>query len=301
MNSTFLTTALSIILAVQATGVAEENKPTRRVPHVVFVTGDHEYQSEITMPMIAGILEAKHGMKCTVLYAVNPETRQCDPKYEKNIEGLEAIKTADLMVLYLRWRILPDDQLRMILDYIDSGRPVVGLRTSTHSFLYPAKSPNAKWNDGFGEQVLGQKWITHHGHDASTMVHIALKDHPITRGVELKFHCRSWLYNVMPLHGDCTALALGTALKGDRPDDPVFGTPNPVAWTKSYRKSRVFYTSLGHPDDFEKEAMRRLLVNGIYWALGLENRIPATGTNVDLPSKSPSSKAAPSNIAAPVP
>lgn len=260
-----------------------EATPVAKKPHIVFITGDHEYQSEINQPMIASILEAKHSMKCTVLYAVD-ETGQRNPQYEKNIPGLEALQTADLVVMFVRFRALPDDQLKMILDYVNAGRPIVALRTSTHAFLYPKEHPQFHWNDDFGREVFGQKWIRHHGHDSSTQVHVMLKDHPITRGLEPTFHCRSWLYHVMPLHGDCTALLNGAALKGEKPEDPVFGTPNPVAWTKTYKGGRVFFTTLGHPQDFENVSMRRLVVNGIYWALGREADIPAKGCNVDLPA-----------------
>ena len=84
-------------------------------PNVVFVTGDDEYRSEVSMPMIAKILEAKHGFKCPVIYAVDPGTGKPNPKYQQNIEGLEALKTADLAVFFLRFRALPDDQLKLIL------------------------------------------------------------------------------------------------------------------------------------------------------------------------------------------
>jgi hypothetical protein len=107
----------------------------------VFVTGDDEYRSEVSMPMIAKILEARHGFKCTVVYAVDPSTGQRNPKYQQNIEGLEALKSADLAVFFLRFRALPDKQLKMILDYVNSGRPIVGLRTSTHAFRYPVDQP----------------------------------------------------------------------------------------------------------------------------------------------------------------
>ncbi len=259
---------------------AEKTADTKK-PHVVFVTGDCEYRSEISMPMIAKVLEAKHGMKCTVCSAVNEKTDKVDPKYLKNIKGLEALKTADLAVIFVRFRQLPDDQLNLILDYVNSGRPVVGLRTSTHAFRYTG-GPHAKWNDGFGQQVFGQKWIRHHGHDSSTNVQVAVKDHPITRGLTQDFHCRSWLYHVVPLHGDCTPLLIGSAVRGEKPSKDIFGSPNPVAWTKTYKGSRVFFTTLGHPKDFENESVRRLLINGIYWAMSKEDRIPAGGTNVEI-------------------
>jgi type 1 glutamine amidotransferase len=262
---------------------------TPKTPNVVFVTGDDEYRSEVSMPMIAKILEAKHGFKCTVIYAVDPGTGERNPKYQQNIEGLEALRTADLGVFFLRFRALPDEQLKLILDYVNSGRPIVGLRTSTHAFRYPQGHKNAKYNAGFGREVLGQKWIAHEGSKYGTRVLAVLKDHPIMRGIAQEFWVRSWLYNVIPLHGNCVSLALGYATDADRsPADPkqkhakrnVIGTPNPVAWTKTYKGAKVFYTSLGHPQDFEAESTRRLLINGIYWALGRD--IPEGGAAADI-------------------
>ena len=273
------------LLALQA------DRPGR--PHVVFVTGDCEYRSEITMPLIAQLLEKRHGMKCTVCYAVEEKTGAISPKNLKNIKGLEALQSADLVVFYLRYRQLPDEQLRHVIDYLDRyrpGRPIVGLRTSSHAFRYPP-GPNDKWNDSFGRDVFGQKWISHHGHDSSTRVFVAVKDHPITRGLAAEFWCRSWLYHVTPLHGDCTPLLLGQALKEPKADETIqkgiakkqsFGTPHPVAWTKTYNGARVFFTTLGHPLDFEDDNMRKLLLNGIFWALGKEKDIPPQGCNPDL-------------------
>ena len=222
----------------------------RKKPHVVFVTGDCEYRSEVSMPMIAKILEAKHGMRCSLAYAVNENTDKREPNYLKNIEGLEALKTADLAVVFIRYRQLPERQLNLILDYVNSGRPIVGLRTSTHAFRY-LDGPQKKWNDGFGRAVFGQKWIRHHGHDSSTNVYVSVQDHPITRGLAPYFHCRSWLYHVVPLHGDCRPLLVGAAVKGEEPSEEIFGIPSPVAWTKTYKGARVFFTTLGHPKDFE--------------------------------------------------
>lgn len=230
-------------------------------PHVVFVTGDDEYKSEITMPALARTLEAEHGMRCTVLYA------RPTPQTKNNIEGLEALRDADLMVMYLRFRALPDEQLRHILDYAESGRPMVGLRTSTHAFRYPTESPHVELNDGFGKRVWGQRWIRHHGHTSSTHVTIApgAEGHPILSGVEKEFHARSWLYEVLPLEGDCRPLLMGRAVKPEGKD----AGPQPVAWTKTYKGARVFFTTLGHPEDFDVPSMRRLMVNGIRWALGM--------------------------------
>lgn len=243
-------------------------------PRVVFVTGDDEYRSEITMPMIAAILETHHGFRTSVAYA-RPR-----PQTKDNIEGLDALGTADLLVMFTRFRALPEDQLQKVLQYVESGRPVVGLRTSTHAFLYPNGHPRQELNDGFGRDVFGQKWITHHGSQSRTEVaiHAASHAHQILRGVG-PFRARSWLYHVAPLNGEAAVLLDGTAVGSNKTDLAAHPLTQPVAWTRSYKGARVFFTTLGHPEDFAQESMRRLVVNGIYWALGRE--VPAGGAKVD--------------------
>ncbi len=264
MSAAGLTAALSPAMAKQA---------RRKRPHIVFVTGDDEYRSEITMPLMAELLGRKRAFKCTVLYAVDPVTGKPNPKYQKNIEGLEALKTADLAVFFLRFRALPDEQMKLILDYVNSGKPIVGLRTSTHAFRYPAGHKNEKYNEKFGTDVFGQKWITHHGHKSTTEVSIIpeMRQHPILRGIYGSFPCSSWLYHVEPLAGDCKPLLIGKAIKSSKTSDQdKYQLTQPVAWTKTYNGARVFFTTLGHPKDFEEYTVRRLLMNGIYWASGIE-------------------------------
>ena len=243
-----------------------------RQPHVVFVTGDDEYRSEITMPMIAAILEQRHGMKTSVAYA-RPR-----PQAQNHIEGLEALDTADLMVMFTRYRALPDAELNRILAYVKSGKPLVGFRTSTHAFNYPAGSPHADLNDGFGLDTWGQKWITHHGHTSTTTVAIRPEaaQHPILRGVT-PFAAMSWLYHVEPLNGPATVLLTGRSVDSEKKDTAKFPLTQPVAWTREHNGGRVFFTTLGHPGDFDQPAMRRLAVNGILWALGRE--VPAGGAD----------------------
>ncbi|MEZ6047753.1 MAG: ThuA domain-containing protein [Planctomycetaceae bacterium] len=263
------------------TSSSTEVEAAQKQPHVVFVTGDHEYRSEVTMPMIAGILEKNYGFKCTVLYAINKQTGKIDFNEEENIPGLEALESADLAVIFLRWRKLPENQFNMILKYAESGKPLVGLRTATHCFNYPAGHPLQKWNDGFSTKFFGQKWITHHGHDSSTDVQAIASeiDHPILNGIR-PFHARSWLYHVAPLEGDCTPLVEGTSTNSNKTgSEAQYPLTQPVAWTKNNNGGKVFFTTLGHPHDFEIESMRKLVVNGILWAL--DKQVPSQGANVD--------------------
>ena len=263
------------LFALASLTIAAFQQPTR-APHIVFVTGDDEYRSEITMPMIAAILEKAHGFRTSIAYA-RPK-----PQTKDNIEGLDALDTADLMVMFTRFRALPEDQLQHMLQFVESGKPVVGLRTSTHAFLYPEGHPRRALNDGFGRDVFGQKWITHHGAQSNTdvAVHAANAGHAILRGVG-PFRARSWLYHVAPLNGEATVLLDGTTVNSNKTERQAeFPPTQPVAWTRQYKKSRVFFTTLGHPDDFAQESMRRLVINGIYWALGRD--VPAGGANASV-------------------
>ncbi|MFO0906560.1 MAG: ThuA domain-containing protein [Pirellulales bacterium] len=272
--------------------------------HVVLVSGDEEYRSEETLPALAKILSKHHGFKCTVLFAINPADGTIDPNVNNNIPGLESLKTADLLVIFTRFRNLPDDQMQHLVDYVESGRPIVGLRTATHAFNISGESKFKKytwtskeWDGGFGRQVLGETWISHHGHHGkeSTRGLIAQgqESHPILRGIN---DGDVWgptdVYGVkLPLPGDSQPLVMGQVLVGMKPDDkPVEGPKNnpmmPVAWTKSYqgaagKKARVFTTTMGSSTDFVTEGTRRLLVNACYWAAGLEDKI-ADKSQVDL-------------------
>ncbi|MBP1963105.1 ThuA domain-containing protein [Paenibacillus aceris] len=252
----------------------EQMNETLKGRHLVFVIGEDEYASEITMPRIAKEAEHKHGAQVTVLSA-HP-----GPAEPANIPGLEALQTADLAVFYLRFRQLPEEQFGYIRAYLEAGKPVIGLRTSTHSFDYPEGHPLARWNDGFGTDVLGAPWIRHFGHSSSTDVSIAwgANEHPILRGVPTHFSCRSWLYQVLPYPPEGALLLLNghTVNPEDNGWSYTEDTPRvqPVAWTRThFGGGRVLTTTMGHPEDFEQPAFRRLLLNGIHWAVGAEHWI----------------------------
>jgi type 1 glutamine amidotransferase len=269
-----------------------------KAPHVVFITGDEEYRSEESLPMLARILDKSHGFRVSVCYALDPEGK-VDPNTLTNIAGLEALEDADLVVMYTRFRKLPDDQLGRIKAYADSGRPLVGFRTATHAFRYDSPPNAGEMNDEWPRRVFGQKWITHHGHfgdgeEMLTRVTVApdAADHPVLRGVESPFEVYSWLYHVEgggdSLDGECTRLLIGKALKsGHAREFDRFPETNPVAWTRTHtgasgKPARVFFTTLGHPFDFKAEPVRKLALNGIFWALGKEADIPAGGVEADL-------------------
>jgi len=277
--------ALTLALALALQTAAEEADK----PHIVFVTGDEEYRSEESMPMLARLLEREYGCRCTVLYAQDAQG-YIAPNTLDNIPGLKALDDADLMVQFTRFRALPDEQLQHILDYAASGRPMVGFRTATHAFLYPKGSPNAHWSDGYSIEYFGQKWITHHGHSSTTQVtpRKSQKDHPVLRGVK-DFHASSWLYHVDGggdhLPTDAQVLVDGRSLNSEVAEgrQERFPLTQPLAWVRERENGqRVFFTTLGHPYDFRNDSMRTLALNGILWALGREDEIPSYGCDPAL-------------------
>ncbi|MHC5114684.1 MAG: ThuA domain-containing protein [Planctomycetota bacterium] len=276
-------------------------------PHIVLISGDEEYRSEEALPQLGKILAARHGFTCTVLFAIDP-SGEINPDDRTNIPGLDALVSADLMIIATRFRDLPDDQMEQIHAYLRSGRPVIGLRTATHAFAlktsptygrYSWNHEGADFEQGFGRQVLGETWIAHHGHHGKEstrgIIADAARDHPITRGLtDGDVWGPTDVYTVrLPLTGDAEPIVLGAVLEGMSSDDPpVAGTKNdpmmPVAWTRTYqladggRPGRVFATTMGAATDLVAEGTRRMLVNAVYWALDRTDDIPDGGADVRL-------------------
>ena len=247
-----------------------------------------------------------HCFRCTVLFAIDPKDGTINPNQSDNIPGLEALQTADLMVIFTRFRKLPDDQMKHVVDYVESGRPIIGMRTATHAFNLKGSKyqryswQNKDWPGGFGKQVLGETWVSHHGQHGKQSTRGVLakgaEGHPVLRGIR---DGDVWgptdVYEVhLPLPGDSKPLVLGEVLEGMKPTDkPVAGKKNdpmmPVAWVKTYtspagKAARVFATTMGASQDLQSEGTRRLLVNASYWCLGMEDQIPARA-DVDLVGK----------------
>lgn len=289
---------------------------------VVLISGDEEYRSEEALPMLARILSTHHGFTCTVHFAINPDTGFVDPNYQRNIPGLEELGDADLMVIFTRFRRLPDEQMKHVDDYLKSGRPVIGLRTSTHAFELGSRGDYAhysnsyngektEWKEGFGRLVLGEKWISHHGQhkheSARGILNTDAADHAILRGIaDGSIWGPSDVYGVrLPLPGDSLPLVYGqvVARDGEYDDaDLYFGMRDtdmkavpgekndpmmPMAWTKSYQlpggeEGKVFTTTMGASTDLMNPPLRRLIVNAAYWAAGLGSEIPEDGTKIDI-------------------
>lgn len=214
---------------------------------VVLISGCQEYRSEETLTQLAKILAQNHGFHCRVLFTQDLERPGfVDPEPAINVPGLEALKTADLMIIHSRFMNLPDEQMRAINDYLVSGRPVLGLRTGNHGFRIPEESkwahydwqyegPKKEWHGGFGQIIFGGKFIDHHGHkmheSTRGLINEVNKDHNVLLGLEGKeIWGTSFVYGInLPLREDCEVLVYGQVLEGMEPDSPVLG---PKTYTK---------------------------------------------------------------------
>ncbi|WP_313366790.1 ThuA domain-containing protein [Sphingobacterium mizutaii] len=309
-NKLVLIAFLSISLGL-SNCVAQQNNWLHFTPEkaqakgkkVVLISGDEEYRSEESLPMLAKILTQKHGFETFVLFAINPETKQIDPEYQKNIPGLENLQNADLMIIASRFRELPDEQMKHVDNFLKAGKPVIGLRTATHAFNFAKDSKSSykhygynnqegEWKGGFGGFVLGETWINHHG-DHGTEGSLGLVNglqvnakNPILLGVE-DIWVPSDVYGIKNNLKQSEILVFGQPTLGMTAESPVNRKKSimPVAWTKDYqipggKKGKVFTTTMGSSIDLLDKNLRRLIVNASYWAVGLENEIKPD-SNVD--------------------
>ncbi|MGB5554269.1 MAG: hypothetical protein WBM83_06385 [Flavobacteriaceae bacterium] len=287
----------------------------KNAKQIVLISGDEEYRSEEALPQLAKILSTHYGFKCTVLFAQDPSLPGIvNANYVTNIPGLETLNTADMMVIFTRFRALPDNQMKHIDDYLKTGKPVLGIRTATHAFNFAKDASSnyahygnyyqgdkTEWTDGFGRLVLGENWVNHHGHHKhqSTRGVFAegAAENPITHGIESgEIWGPTDVYGVrLPLPEDSLPIILGQVVLRDgefneedvffgmKPTDTKLATENkeglkvndilmPIAWTKSYqlpngKKGKAFTSTIGSATDMLNEGVRRLLINGVFWAM----------------------------------
>ncbi|SJN20468.1 ThuA domain-containing protein [Sphingobacterium sp. JB170] len=261
---------------------------------IVLISGDEEYRSEESLPMLAKILSTHHGFEAVVLFAIDPKSGQIDPEYTQNIPGLGQLQDADLVIIATRFRELPEEQMKYIDDYLKQGKPVIGLRTATHGFNFPKESSSAYkhyaynaqskgWEGGFGRVVLGETWINHHGDHAKegtrALINGMQAKNPVLQGVG-DIWVPSDVYGISgPMKGS-TILLFGQPTRGMQASSRSNTDKSlmPVAWIKDYqllggKKGRAYTTTMGASVDLASTDLRRLLVNEVYQALGFQDQI----------------------------
>jgi type 1 glutamine amidotransferase len=234
---------------------ARAGESARRVLFLVSEDPDN-YKAHETMPKFAKDLERKGGYKTTVIKGEGALTAFQFPGL------LPALAQADVLVLFARRIALPHEQLDAIKAYLKAGKPLVALRTANHGFAPRGQiaDGHAAWPE-FVPDILGCENRGYGPASAGTDVAIVAEaaNHALLSGIPPRWHSTGNVYHVAPLLDTSAKVLLTGAIPGKS---------EPVAWTRMAGKSRVFYTSLAHPADFETEYVPALLTNAIRWALG---------------------------------
>lgn len=243
---------------VSATDAIAVQKTKDRKPHVVFLVSEDpdNYEAHKTIPAFADMLRNEHGFEVTVLLGKGPRQSFSFP-------GLSVLSKADLVVVFCRRVALPTEQLARLRNYLKAGKPLIGLRTANHAFSVreqPAPGHEAWWE--FVNDILGCENRGYGPVEPGTNIAVAsgAGNHPILQNVSpLDWHSTGNVYLVSPLlDKNATVLLTGSAA----------GKTEPVAWTRlTPDQSKIFYTSLGYPDDFQQKQFQQLVINGINWAL----------------------------------
>ncbi len=254
--------------------------------HVVLLSGDEEYRSEEAMPALGKILSQRHGFRCTVLFSQDADGT-INPNNQTNVPGMHHLPGADLVINSFRFRELPDADMKHFVDYLDSGKPMIVIRTATHAFHYTRnkQSPYAKYGfaaagGGFGGVTVGETWTYHHG-DHGKEATRALVDgqnrkHPILKSVHDVFGPTD-VYGVNEdFPSDAKVLLWGVTLVGMKPDDApqLKKAIMPLAWlrdvkSESGKTSRILCSTIGASIDFASEDLRRFAINACFDLTGL--------------------------------
>lgn len=227
-------------------------------PQILFMIGEQEYRTEESLPEFAKSELEPHGFRTTFVRA--------DTNDSNHFPGLEALKDADLLFLSVRRRTLTAEQMHLIRAHLDAGKGLIGIRTSSHAFALRQGQPPADhvvWQE-FDSEVLGHNYLNHYNNREGTEIaSVPHSNHdPLMTGITASsFHSSGTLYIARDIAPNATVLMRGSTI--------VKGEPKlePVTWYQTHKNARVFYTSLGHIDDFKHPSFRRLLFNAVHWTL----------------------------------
>jgi type 1 glutamine amidotransferase len=235
-------------------------------PHVVFIAGEEEYASHWTLPKIADDLERRFNIRSTVIHSWRSGAHDYDmpgeveiPEYEE-IKNLEIIKDADLVVMHIRFRLPPPEQLQIFQDYFDSGKPAIAFRTTSHGMW--AADQKDWFVPFFGGHYKGHM---PNSEGTTTIVPAEQLNHPILRGVPKKNSMNDvmGIYVTAPLNDSATPLMMGKT--------GLMAPAQPVTWINEYKKGqKIFYTSLGGLESFIDPGFINMVYNAVFWALDRE-------------------------------
>ena len=243
-------------------------------PVVAFITAESEYRANQRLPEFAHELLLTTNVNCD--FALGKPIMEGEGRH--NIENLQILNDADLAVFFIRRRALEPEKMALVQKYVKSGKPVMGIRTASHSFdtkgnvaregggIVAAKGNVSdflsSWPE-FDEEILGGNYNGHYGHlKEGTKVSIVagMENHPLLQGVSPEvFVSPNWLYKNRPLRSaKAQVLLLGT----------IPGQPSePVLWLNENKYGKVIYTSLGHWEDWKIESFKKAMLNSVAYLL----------------------------------
>lgn len=227
-------------------------KDTR--PHVTIVIAEREYQTNETLPPFA----LDHlGKEFRVSFVFANEQERND------LPGIDVLNDADVLLLSVRRRVLPPAQMSVVRKYLESGKPIVGIRTANHALLLRKQTaPDGfeSW-DTWDADIFGGSYTNHYGAGPEVSITVAANaaSHRILKDVAAaSIKGKGSLYVVNPLADSTTPLLIG-AIQGKAPET--------IAWANRTKfGGKSFYTSLGHVDDFAQLEFKKLLANAVRWA-----------------------------------
>ena len=240
-----------------------------RRPTVAMIVAESEYHTWETLPEFASGELLKAGLRIEYIVAsTRPE--------DYHFRNPRAIAEADIVLVSARRRAMPMQMATLLKEHVGSGKPVIGIRTASHAFAVRSISTSALRSNGladwpeFDAEVLGGHYTGHYPAGPRTTVRMVPEAgaHPILKDItDASWSSPGSLYKTSPLKPTAKLLLTGVI-----PDHP----PEPLAWVHAAgpKSAPVFYTSLGHPEDFQQPAFRRLLLNAIVWALDAQSKKP---------------------------
>jgi type 1 glutamine amidotransferase len=250
-------------------------------PHAVIVVGTQHYWPQESMPLLANELN-RFGFRTTIVMGEgDPEMRS-----GKVLPGIQSLAEADVAILFLRFLTLEDEEFQCLEDYVTAGKPVVGLRTTTHAFKYPTSHPRYHWNDGFGRRVIGTPYIVHQAGATEAELVAKYRSHPILSGVRQNSFTAAGKLYLTRLEPGCQPLVIGTGRGKPRLVEKPFGPimvgeveTDVIAWTwQNEWGGKVFGTSFGDVGDFADQNITRILVNAVCWAA--DHPLPSPDTEI---------------------
>jgi len=266
------------IVSTDFTGKKQFRFKNDKRPIVAFVIAENEYQANRTLPEFAHELLLTKGVNCE--FALGKEEFKEPNLY--NIENLQILNDADLVVIQVRRRALPSEQMGIIKEYVNSGKPILGLRTASHAFSAAQTVPRtggnvvaaagqvseslAQWPE-FDKDVLGGNYKGHYGLMKEGIVFSVvpgMENHPLFKGVSAEDFIGPvvtsyTLYENRPLRSE----NIQVLLLGAIPEKPV----EPVLWINNRGNGKVVYTSMGHWEDWKIEKFRKIMFNTVDYLL----------------------------------